>query len=53
MAHKFNNAVRLRRETTLSLARIAEHLCRGTLGHLACLLCRNQEEQTKSENSSF
>ncbi len=44
---------RLRRATTMTLARIAERLHMGAPGHVACLLYRNDPEAGGSENKLF
>jgi hypothetical protein len=48
-------AARLRRETTMTLAWIAERLRMGAPGHVACLLYRkhDEHEQAGSENKLF
>jgi len=42
---KVHIAARLRRETTMSLAWIAERLHMGAPTHLACLLYRQQQQE--------
>ena len=46
-------AARLRRETTMTLAWIAQRLHLGAPGHVAYLLYRNNQEAGGSENKSF
>ena len=43
----------LRRETTMTLAWIAERLHIGAPGHVACLPYRNDQEVGSSENKLF
>ena len=50
---KVTIAARLRRETTMTLAWIAERLRMGAPGHVACLLYRKHDEQAGSENKPF
>jgi len=50
---KVRIASRLRRETTMTLAWIAERLRMGAPGHVACLLYRKHDEVTGSENKLF
>ncbi len=50
---KVSIAARLRRETTMTLAWIAERLHMGAPGHVACLLYRNNPEAGGSENKLF
>jgi hypothetical protein len=50
-AHKIRIAVRLRRESTMTLAWIARRLYMGAPSHLACLLYRNGKKEQKSENT--
>jgi len=47
---KASIAARLRRETTMTLAWIAERLHMGAPGHVACLFYRNDPEAGGSEN---
>jgi len=48
---KVRIAVRLRRETTMTLAWIAEQLQMGAASHLACLLYRAEKKGSPEENS--
>jgi REP element-mobilizing transposase RayT len=50
---KLSIAARLRRETTMTLAWIAQRLNMGTPGHVSCLLCRCQKNEPDSENKLF
>lgn len=50
---KVGMAARLRRETTMTLAWIAERLHMGAPGHVACLLHRHHKEVDGSENKLF
>jgi hypothetical protein len=52
-ARKVTIAARLRRETTMTLAWIAERLRIGAPAHVACLLYRQHNEQAASENKLF
>jgi putative transposase len=52
-ACKVQIAGRLRRETTMSLAWIAQRLGMGTAGHLACLLYRKRDDLNRDENKWF
>ena len=60
-AHKIRIAIRLRRETTMTLAWIAQRLHMGTPGHVSCLLYRkgpnlgkgNYANGEESENKLF
>ena len=50
---KVRIAARLRRETTMTLAWIAERLRMGAGSHVACLLYRRGKEEEASENTLF
>jgi len=52
-ARKVRIAARPRRETTMTLAWIAERLQMGAAGHVSCLLYRAQhsQKQAQDENS--
>lgn len=50
---KLQIAERLRHETTMTLAWIAERLSMGAPTHLACLLYRQQHQNETSENTLF
>lgn len=50
---KVSIAARLRRETAMTLAWIAERLHTAAPGHVACLLYRNDPEAGGSENKVF
>jgi len=50
---KVRIAARLRRETTMTLAWIAEHLFMGAPTHVACLLHRKNRSEQNSENTLF
>ena len=50
---KVRIAARLRRETTMTLAWIAERLRMGTPGHVCCLLFRKDKNEAGSENKLF
>jgi REP-associated tyrosine transposase len=50
---KVRIALRLRKETTMTLAWIAARLCMGTPSHLACLLYRQGQKDENSENTLF
>ena len=51
-ARKVRIAERLRRETTMTLAWIAEGLCMGALGHVSCLLYRKESNQRQVEDEN-
>src|SRR5262249_49778451 len=50
-SRKLRVAGRLRRETTMTLAWIAEKLCMGTPTHLASLLYRQERKESNDGNS--
>jgi len=50
---KVRIAMRLRRETTMTLAWIADRLCMGAASHVACLLYRQVRKDQNSENTLF
>jgi hypothetical protein len=51
--HTIDIAARLRRETTLTLAWIAERLHMGVASHVAGLLYRKEKKNDESENTLF
>ncbi len=50
---KVTIAARLRRETTMTLAWIAERLPMGAPSHAACLLYRKHDKVTSGDNKLF
>lgn len=52
-ARKVAIAARLRCETTMTLAWIAQRLRMGSPGHVACLLYRREENEDATENKLF
>ena len=51
--HKLRIAVRLREETTMTLAWMAQRLSMGAASHVACLLYRQAKKLENSENALF